>query len=186
MRDICRCSRQRRQQYSESEAKTRVERTGADLKCRSGRPISQHESLYHTAVLTLPGFQATPDKQLAALGAKRTARIRVQCFGAALQCLAGTDLALTFTSGMSSIVGRDPNVRLVKAPRELRGFHFLMAWHPMLNTDPRHTWLRGAIRLATEAFIGEFEEPSGLLAYVDLTPWPSWLAGFAVTAGTIR
>jgi hypothetical protein len=34
----------------------------------------------------------------------------------------------------------------VKAPQELRAFHFLMAWHPRLNTDPRHVWLRGAIR----------------------------------------
>jgi len=33
----------------------------------------------------------------------------------------------------------------VKAPRELHPFHFLMAWHPRLNTDPRHVWLREAM-----------------------------------------
>jgi hypothetical protein len=29
-------------------------------------------------------------------------------------------------------------LRLVKAPQKLQGFHFLMVWHPRLNTDPRH------------------------------------------------
>jgi hypothetical protein len=35
----------------------------------------------------------------------------------------------------------------VKAPQELHPFHFLMAWHPRLNSDPRHVWLREAMRL---------------------------------------
>jgi len=34
----------------------------------------------------------------------------------------------------------------VKAPQELHPFHFLMAWHPRANTDPRHVWLREAMR----------------------------------------
>jgi hypothetical protein len=34
----------------------------------------------------------------------------------------------------------------VKAPRELHPFHFLMAWHPRLNSDPHHVWLREAMR----------------------------------------
>jgi DNA-binding transcriptional LysR family regulator len=111
--------------------------------------LKQYLTADHIAVATLPGVQTIPDKQLAALGAKRTSRVRVPYFGVALQCLAGTSLVLTLTGGMSSIVERDPNLRLVEAPRELQGFHFLMAWHPRLNTDPRHTWLREAIRLAT-------------------------------------
>jgi hypothetical protein len=35
---------------------------------------------------------------------------------------------------------------LVKAPQELRPFWFLMAWHPRLNSDPPHVWLREAVR----------------------------------------
>ena len=37
-------------------------------------------------------------------------------------------------------------LRVVKAPHELHPFHFLMAWHPRLNSDPRHVWLREAMR----------------------------------------
>jgi hypothetical protein len=28
----------------------------------------------------------------------------------------------------------------------LHPFHFLMAWHPRLNSDPVHVWLREAMR----------------------------------------
>jgi hypothetical protein len=37
-------------------------------------------------------------------------------------------------------------LRVVKAPHELHPFYFLMAWHPRLNSDPRHVWLREAMR----------------------------------------
>jgi hypothetical protein len=46
----------------------------------------------------------------------------------------------------SSVVRGNRELRVVKAPRELHPFHFLMAWHPRLNTDPRHVWLREATR----------------------------------------
>jgi len=69
----------------------------------------------------------------------------------ALQCLPGTELVLTVPSGLSSVVKPDRRLRLVKAPQELRGFHFLMAWHPRLNTDSRHVWLREAMRSTTTA-----------------------------------
>jgi hypothetical protein len=41
---------------------------------------------------------------------------------------------------------RNRELRLVKALRELHPFHFLMAWHPRLNTDRGHVWLREAMR----------------------------------------
>jgi DNA-binding transcriptional LysR family regulator len=110
--------------------------------------LPEYAAADHIAVSTLPGIQSIPDKQLAALGMKRRSSVRMPYFGVALQCLTGTQFVLTLTSGMSELVDKDPNVRLVKAPEELQGFHFLMAWHPRLDTDPRHIWLREAIRLA--------------------------------------
>jgi hypothetical protein len=101
----------------------------------------------HIVVATYAGVQTIPDKQLAALGAKRSSCIRVPYFGVALQCLPGTELVLTLTGGMTSVIKNDRGLRLVKAPDELHPFHFLMAWHPRLNSDPRHVWLREAMRL---------------------------------------
>src|SRR5580704_3513212 len=106
------------------------------------------------AVATYAGVQTIPDKQLAAVGAKRCSSIRLPYFGVALQCLRGTELVLTLTSGMTSVVRRDRELRLVKAPHELHPFHFLMAWHPRFDADPRHVWLREAMRSTTGALDG--------------------------------
>jgi DNA-binding transcriptional LysR family regulator len=102
-------------------------------------------------VSTYAGVQTIPDKQLAAVGAKRNSCIRVPYFGVALQCLPGTELVLTVTSGMHSVVRGNRELRVVKAPHELHPFDFLMAWHPRLNSDPRHVWLREAMRSTTDA-----------------------------------
>jgi DNA-binding transcriptional LysR family regulator len=108
--------------------------------------LKQYLAAEHLIVTTLPGVQNIPDKQLAALGAKRRFSVRIPYFGAALSCLPGTELVLTLTSGMRQMVERNSTLRLVKAPHELRSFHFLMVWHPRLATDARHTWLREAMR----------------------------------------
>jgi len=110
--------------------------------------LKQYIAANHLVVATLPGVQTIPDKQLAALGLARRFSIRVPYFAVALHCLSGTELVLTVTSGMRQIVEQNPRLRLVAAPRELRPFHFLMVWHPRLNTDSRHTWLREAVRAA--------------------------------------
>jgi len=113
--------------------------------------LKQYLSASHVVVSPYEGVQTIPDKQLAALGAKRSSCIRVPYFGVALQCLPGTELVLTLTSGMTSVIKNDRRLRLVKAPPELHAFHFLMAWHPRLNSDPRHVWLRGAMRSTAAA-----------------------------------
>jgi DNA-binding transcriptional LysR family regulator len=120
----------------------------SDSRFGDSLSLKQYLSADHIVVGTYAGVQTIPDKQLAAIGAKRKSCVRVPYFGVALQCLAETELVLTLTSGMTSVVKADGRLRLVKAPPELRAFHFLMAWHPCVNTDPRHVWLREAMRSA--------------------------------------
>jgi DNA-binding transcriptional LysR family regulator len=119
-------------------------------EARVGKSLSlkQYLEAEHLVVGTLPGVQTIPDKQMGALGKKRRSFVRVPYFGVALRCLPGTELVLTLTSGMKYLVEADPSLRMVKAPSELRSFQFLMVWHPRQNSDPRHTWLREAIRQA--------------------------------------
>ena len=114
--------------------------------------LKQYLAASHIVVATYAGVQTIPDKQLAAVGAKRNSGMRVPYFGVALQCLPGTELVLTVTTGMSSVIRGNRELRIVKAPSELHSFHFLMAWHPRLNSDPRHLWLREAMRSTTAAF----------------------------------
>jgi len=77
--------------------------------------------------------------------------MRVPYFGVALVSLRNTELVLTLTSGMRSLVEGNSQLRLLKAPAELVGFHFLMAWHPRLDSDARHVWLREAVKSAVNA-----------------------------------
>jgi DNA-binding transcriptional LysR family regulator len=119
--------------------------------CASTVSSKQYLAASHIVVATYAGVQTIPDKQLAAVGAKRSSCIRVPYFGVALQCLPGTELVLTVTSGMHSVVRGNRELRVVKPPHELHPFHFLMAWHPRLNSDPRHVWLREAMRSTTDA-----------------------------------
>jgi DNA-binding transcriptional LysR family regulator len=109
-------------------------------------PLKQYLAASHIVVSTYAGVQTIPDKQLAAVSARRNSCIRVPYFGVALHCLPGTELVLTVTSGMRSVIEGNRELRVVKAPQELRAFHFLMAWHPRLNTDSPHVWLREAMR----------------------------------------
>jgi DNA-binding transcriptional LysR family regulator len=108
--------------------------------------LQQYLAASHIVVATYAGVQTIPDKQLAAIGAKRNSCIRVPYFGVALQCLVGTELVLTLTSGLASVVKGNRRLRLVRAPKEFHAFHFLMAWHPRFNSDARHVWLREAMR----------------------------------------
>jgi DNA-binding transcriptional LysR family regulator len=116
--------------------------------------LKQYLAASHIVVSTYAGVQTIPDKQLAAVGAKRSSCIRLPYFGVALQCLPGTELVLTLTSGLTPVVKADRRLRLVKAPQELHPFYFLMAWHPRLNSDPRHVWLREAMRSTTAVLNG--------------------------------
>ena len=72
--------------------------------------LKQYLAANHIVVATYAGVQTIPDKQLAAVGAKRSSCIRVPYFGVALQCLPGTELVLTLTSGMTSVVRRRSRV----------------------------------------------------------------------------
>src|SRR5258708_30365325 len=108
--------------------------------------LKQYLAASHIVVATYAGVQTIPDKQLAAVGAKRSSCVRLPYFGVALQCLPGTELVLTVTSGMRSVIEGNRQLRAVKAPLELHPFHFLMAWHPRLTTAPPHMRLREAMR----------------------------------------
>jgi DNA-binding transcriptional LysR family regulator len=99
----------------------------------------------HLAVSTLVDVQSIPDKRLATFGKTRTVRLRLPYFGAALECIAGTKLILTATSGVARVAMRRSDLRVMDAPQEISGFGFQAVWHPRLNHDPAHRWMRERI-----------------------------------------
>jgi len=96
--------------------------------------LKQYLAANHIVVATYAGVQTIPDKQLAAVGAKRNSCIRVPYFGVALQCLAGTELVLTLTSGMTPVVKANRKLRLVKAPQDCT--RFTSSWPGIHDITP--------------------------------------------------
>jgi DNA-binding transcriptional LysR family regulator len=104
--------------------------------------LERYLAAEHVIVPVLDGVQTIPDKRLAALGHTRRSSIRVPYFGAALECIPQTELVLTATSSIARIAATHPGLRIIEAPREITGFSFQAVWHPRLDTDPAHFWLR--------------------------------------------
>ena len=103
----------------------------------------------HIVVLVLDGVQSIPDKRLAALGKRRRWSVRMPYFEAALECIPRTELVLTATSGVAKVATARRELRVIEAPPEITGFGFQAVWHPRLDSDPAHTWLREQmVRLA--------------------------------------
>ena len=99
----------------------------------------------HITVAVLDSVQTIPDKRLAALGKSRRSRINVPYFGAALACLPQTELVVTATSSMARLARKNPALRVVPAPPELTPFTFQAVWHPRLDSEPAHQWLRSEL-----------------------------------------
>jgi len=60
--------------------------------------------------------------------------------------LPGTELTLTVPSRLVSQFADSSRVRVLEAPRELGAVQFHAGWHPRVDEDPSHLWLRGIVR----------------------------------------
>lgn len=105
-------------------------------------PLERYLQAEHIAVSLLDGVQSIPEKRLAAIGKVRNWSVRMAYFGAALECIPGTELILTATSSIAKIARTRKDLRVLEAPPELTGFGFQAIWHPRMETDPSHLWLR--------------------------------------------
>jgi DNA-binding transcriptional LysR family regulator len=110
--------------------------------------LKQYRGATHVGVGILGGIQTIPDKRLAAIGAKRRCAIWVPYFSAAIRCLPGTALLATVPARMARFEGGNPHLKVLRPPDVLGRFRYLMAWHPRMNTDASHLWLRKVIREA--------------------------------------
>lgn len=124
----------------------------ADAKRRLPRSLTlgQYLKLEHISITILGGIQVSPDKPLAAMGYKRQVAIQVPYFEAAIRSVQGTNLVATIPSKFLAGIARSPAIKIVKPPPEIVKFRYVMTWHPRLNTDAAHTWLRATMRLIGE------------------------------------
>ena len=104
--------------------------------------IGQYIKAEHIVVGIQGGIQVAPDKHLAAQGYKRKVAIRVPYHEAAVRCAEGTKFIATVPRKFVEGMAQTPAIKMLKAPPEVGGFRYVMIWHPRVNTDAAHAWLR--------------------------------------------
>jgi DNA-binding transcriptional LysR family regulator len=110
--------------------------------------LKQYLSAEHVGVGILGGVQNVPEQRLASVGAKRHCRIWVPFHTTAMRSVAGTNLVATIPRRVAESEVSNRAIKIVKAPAVLGTFKYLMAWHPRMNSDAAHNWLRSIVREA--------------------------------------
>ncbi len=108
--------------------------------------LNQYLDGSHVGVTIFGGSQTIPDQRLAAGGLKRRCIFRVPYFAVAMRAVAGTDLIATVPKRIAAYEARNPELKIIKAPKPMSRFTYLMAWHPRMDSDAAHIWLRGAVQ----------------------------------------
>ncbi len=112
--------------------------------------ITQYIEAMHISVSLFGGMQVAPDKPLAALGYKRKIAMHVPYHEAAVRCVVGTRYIATVPRRLIEGAAKNPTIRFLKPPVEIAGFRYVMNWHPRVNTDAAHAWLRSTMRMLGE------------------------------------
>lgn len=118
-----------------------------------GRTLSLARFVALSHLLISPrGEPGSPvDTALAALGKSRRIAVRTHTFLSAPLVVAQTDLVLTGPRRVLVPMAAALGLRLLPPPVELRTFAVHMAWHPRVQHDPAHAWLRGLVKRAATA-----------------------------------
>lgn len=99
----------------------------------------------HVGIDTFGGSQSIPDQRLAASQQKRRIAFTVPFHSVAINMVSGTNLIATMPKRMAMDYAQNPELKIMKAPKPLDAFSYLMVWHPRMNSDAAHIWLRHII-----------------------------------------
>lgn len=105
----------------------------------------------HVLIDTLGGIQTIPDQRLSASGLKRRVEFTFSYFHVAMSMVASTDLVATVPRRMALVYNNNPELKIVRAPPPMSRFTYLMVWHPRMESDAAHMWLRSTVRRVGEA-----------------------------------
>jgi DNA-binding transcriptional LysR family regulator len=110
--------------------------------------LKQYLAASHIGVSIREGLQTIPEQRLAAIGQQRRCAIQIPYFTAAIRSVAGTNLIATVPRRLAESEAANPAIKILDPPDAMGSFQYLMAWHPRMNTDAAHAWLRSTIREA--------------------------------------
>jgi DNA-binding transcriptional LysR family regulator len=108
--------------------------------------LKQYLAAEHVAVDIVGGVQTHPDMHLAAIGEKRRCTLVVAQHTVAMRVAAVTEMIATVPRRMAVLEASNNATRILDAPAALGSFKYVMIWHPRMQTDAAHVWLRSIIR----------------------------------------
>jgi DNA-binding transcriptional LysR family regulator len=120
-----------------------------DYPCNRRLTLQQYLVAQHIGVTIMGGLQTIPEKRLARAGQRRNCVLRMPYFAAAIRSVIGTRFIVTVPQRLAEAESNSA-IKLLKPPQEMTGFDYLMAWHPRVNTDSAHQWLREIVRQAAK------------------------------------
>jgi DNA-binding transcriptional LysR family regulator len=110
--------------------------------------LSQYLDALHVGVTIFGGVQTIPEMRLEEQGLRRRCAFNVPYFAVAARAVVGTDLIATIPKRLALYEDNNPSLRILKAPKPLTRFRYLMAWHPRMDSDAAHIWLRNQVEQA--------------------------------------
>jgi len=90
------------------------------------------------------------DDLLAERGLARHVARAVPFFRVALELAAGSDYLLTVSERIAAPMASQLGLRVLEPPLPLKPYALSMVWHPRLDADASHAWLRSQVVAATE------------------------------------
>jgi DNA-binding transcriptional LysR family regulator len=115
-------------------------------KVARGISLKQYLAAEHVAVDIVGGVQTHPDRQLAAIGQKRRCPLVVAQHTVAMRIAAVTEMIATVPRRMAVLEASNKATKILEAPAAIGSFKYAMIWHPRMQTDAAHVWLRSIIR----------------------------------------
>lgn len=108
--------------------------------------LSEYLQARHVAVAIFGGIQTLPDQRLAASGLKRRVALTVPQFMAAIQAVIGTNLIATVPRRIANLGNHNGALKFLRTPKPMSRFTYYMWWHPRMNSDAAHIWLRTTVQ----------------------------------------
>lgn len=134
---------------------------------RQGHPTIE-KSLSLEQFIQYPHIQVAPrgkpggyvDDMLREKGLSRHVARAIPFFGTALQLAAHTDYILTISERIARAMAPTLNLAVLEVPIELRPYALSLLWHPRVDSDEGHRFLRDVfIRAARDAASHRHEKP---------------------------
>lgn len=122
-----------------------VVRRGHPLARR--KPTLQRFARERHVVVSRRGIARGPiDVELGRRGLRREVALVVSGFGEALLAAAGSELVACVPNRLAVDAARSVAIESFALPLRLPALHVAQAWHPRLDADPAHRWLRECVR----------------------------------------